>query len=329
MSEMQGSLSLKRLILAFACVVTAPLFAQSTDIDGIRQLARDGKLDTALEQINQQLQQTPGERQLRFLKGVILAEKKQPAKAIEVFRKLTVDFPDLPEPYNNLAVLYASQGDYEQARDALLLAINTHPSYATAHENLGDIYAKMAGVAYDKALSIDTSNATAKHKLNLIDNLFVGPGSAAQRKVMAPEPVAEPATTTALEESAPAAPESVQTALVEVDEASVIEAVNAWSKDWAAQDVNAYLGHYAARFRPNGGLTYSAWQQQRRSRLTNPEFIRVKISNPVVLSGSADRAQVEFIQSYQSNTYSGRARKRLTFKMTPQGWKIIREQVQG
>ena len=173
---MRGSLSLKRLILAFACVVTAPLYAQSTDIDGIRQLARDGKLDTALEQINQQLQQTPGERQLRFLKGVILAEKKQPAKAIEVFRKLTVDFPDLPEPYNNLAVLYASQGDYEQARDALLLAINTHPSYATAHENLGDIYAKMAGVAYDKALSIDTSNATAKHKLSLIDNLFVGPG---------------------------------------------------------------------------------------------------------------------------------------------------------
>ena len=324
---MRGSLSLKRLILAFACVVTAPLFAQSTDIDGIRRLARDGKLDTALEQINQQLQQSPGERQLRFLKGVILAEKKQPAKAIEVFRKLTVDFPDLPEPYNNLAVLYASQGDYEQARDALLLAINTHPSYATAHENLGDIYAKMAGVAYDKALSIDTSNATAKHKLSLIDTLFVGPGGAPQRKVMAPEPVAEPATTTALEESVPVAPESVQTVLIEVDEASLIEAVNVWSKHWAAQDVNAYLGHYAARFRPSGGLTYSAWQQQRRSRLIKPEFIRIKISNPVVLSGSSDQAQVEFNQSYQSNTYNGRARKRLTFEKTPQGWKIIREQV--
>ncbi len=88
----------------------------------------------------------------------------------------------------------------------------------------------------------------------------------------------------------------MNTAVIEVDEASVIEAVNAWSKDWAAQDVNAYLGHYAARFRPNGGLTYSAWQQQRRSRLTKPEFIRIKISNPVVLSGSADQAQVEFIQ---------------------------------
>jgi len=326
---MRGSLNLKRLILAFACAVTAPLYAQSTDIDGIRQLAQDGKLDTALEQINQQLQRTPGERQLRFLKGVILAEKKQPAKAIEVFRNLTVDFPDLPEPYNNLAVLYAGQGDYEQARDALLLAINTHPSYATAHENLGDIYAKMAGVAYDKALSIDTSNATAKHKLSLIDNLFVGPGDAPRRKVMAPEPVAEPATSISHKDPAPAAPEQVQTVLLEVDEASVIQALNAWSKDWAAQDVNAYLGHYAARFRPDGGLSYSSWQQQRRSRLTKPEFIRIKISNPVVTSGNADQAQVEFIQSYQSNTYSGRARKRLTFEKTPQGWKIIREQVQG
>ena len=280
---MRGSLSLKRLILALACVVSAPLYAQSTDLDGIRQLARDGKLDTALEQINLQLQQTPGERQLRFLKGVILAEKKQPVKAIEVFRKLTVDFPDLPEPYNNLAVLYASQGDYEQARDALLLAINTHPSYATAHENLGDIYAKMAGVAYDKALSIDTNNATAKHKLNLIDDLFVGPGDA-QSKVAAPEPVAEPATSTALVESAPEQSIQLKTAPLEVDEASVLETVNDWSKDWAAQDVDAYLGHYAARFKPNGGLSYSAWQKQRRSRLTRPEFIRVKISNPVVLS---------------------------------------------
>jgi len=50
-----------------------------------------------------------------------------------------VPAPELPEPYNNLAVLYAARGDHDGARDALLRAISTHPSYATAHENLGDI----------------------------------------------------------------------------------------------------------------------------------------------------------------------------------------------
>jgi len=54
-----------------------------------------------------------------------------------------------------IAVLYAGQGQYEKARQALEMAIRTHPSYATAHENLGDVYAKLASQAYDKALSLD------------------------------------------------------------------------------------------------------------------------------------------------------------------------------
>ena len=69
-------------------------------------------------------------------------------------------------------MLYASQGQYDKARAALEMAIRTHPSYATAHENLGDIYAKMASQAYDKALQLDKSNTTAQTKLNLIKDLF-------------------------------------------------------------------------------------------------------------------------------------------------------------
>ena len=78
------------------------------------------------------------------MKGLILTEQGKPADAIKIFTGLTEDYPELPEPYNNLAVLYASQGQYDKARTALEMSIRTHPSYATAHENLGDIYAKMA-----------------------------------------------------------------------------------------------------------------------------------------------------------------------------------------
>ncbi len=82
-----------------------------------------------------------------------------------------------------------SQGQYDKARNALEMAIRTHPSYATAHENLGDIYAKMASQAYDKALQIDRGNATAQTKLNLIKELF----SSSQRPAKVAMAKAEPA----------------------------------------------------------------------------------------------------------------------------------------
>src|SRR4029077_13377674 len=99
------------------------------------------------------------------------------------FTSLTEDYPELPEPYNNLAVLYASKGKYDKPRNPLARAIRTHPSDAIAHENLGDVYAKMASEAYDKALQLDRSNAAAQTKLAMIKDLFTGsvvPGKGAR-----------------------------------------------------------------------------------------------------------------------------------------------------
>ena len=120
-----------------------------------------------------------------------------------MFTELAQDYPELPEPYNNLAVLYASQGAYDKARNALEMAIRTHPSYATAHENLGDIYAKMASQAYDKALQLDRSNQAAQSKLNLIKELF-SQEARPPAKVSATKPEAAPAPQ--VTPSAPAAP---------------------------------------------------------------------------------------------------------------------------
>jgi tetratricopeptide (TPR) repeat protein len=108
---------------------------------------------------------------MRFLKGVILTEQNKSNDAIAVFAKLTEDYPALPEPYNNLAVLYAASGQYEKARIALDKAIHTNPTYATAYENLGDVHAKLASEAYDKALQLDSKNGNAKAKLTMIHTL--------------------------------------------------------------------------------------------------------------------------------------------------------------
>ena len=158
------------LAVAFATPAAA---APADDLREAQKLYQAGKLAPALEKTEAYLKAQPREPQGRFLKGLILTEQKKTQEAIQVFTGLTEDFPELPEPYNNLAVLYASLGNYDKAKSALELAIHTHPSYATAHENLGDIYAQLASRAYDRALQLDKNNATAQVKLAMVKDIFV------------------------------------------------------------------------------------------------------------------------------------------------------------
>ncbi|MEK7877519.1 MAG: tetratricopeptide repeat protein [Pseudomonadota bacterium] len=165
--------SVTRIALLLASLLIAPgVGAQSDDYQEASKLFRSGQPAQALERVDNFLKGNPKNARARFLKGLILTEQNKPADAINLFTGLTEDFPELPEPYNNLAVLQASLGQYDKARAALEIAIRTHPSYATAHENLGDIYAKMASQAYDKALQLDKTNSAAQTKLKLINELF-------------------------------------------------------------------------------------------------------------------------------------------------------------
>jgi hypothetical protein len=124
----------------------------------VEQLLKKGKREQALERIDAYLMAQPKDAwgrtmtQMRLLKGTLLAEQKRTDEAIAVFFKLTQDYPELPEPYNNLAVLYAGQGRLEEARDVLERALRTDPAYATAQRNLSEIYARLATQAYDHVL---------------------------------------------------------------------------------------------------------------------------------------------------------------------------------
>ena len=128
-------------VLTGALLLCASLAVHADDVDDANSLFKQGERSEALDKINGYLASKPKDARARFLKGLILTEQGKTADAIKIFSALTDDYPDLPEPYNNLAVLYAGQGQYDKAKILLEKAINTHPSYATAHENLGDIYA--------------------------------------------------------------------------------------------------------------------------------------------------------------------------------------------
>jgi len=146
-------------------------FAHASEMSDINKLMRAGQYAEALTKTDAVLAKHPRDAQLRFTKGLILAEQNRSAEAIAVFSKLTEDFPDLPEPYNNLAVLYAADGQYDKARASLDMAMRTNPTYATALENLGDVYAKLASQAYDKALQIDPGANVPQPKLTLLRSL--------------------------------------------------------------------------------------------------------------------------------------------------------------
>lgn len=194
---------LLRIAAAAAMFALAPS-AFATAAEDAQVLIGQGQYPEALKLLDQQLSKNPQDAEARFTRGLVLVRLNRGDEAIKVFADLTRDYPQLPEPYNNLAVLYAQQGDYEKARDALEAALATHPSYATAHENLGDIYAALAGAAYNRALMLDQSNQTVRNKLNLVSQLDRAPSDPSA--VIAAAAPRVPATPVAPPMAAPAAP---------------------------------------------------------------------------------------------------------------------------
>ena len=190
---------LSAIILGLVLSASASLACAQT-LPDIQRLMKQGQMPQALEKVDSYISSKPKDAQGRFMKGLILTEMGRPTDAIAVFSKLTADFPELPEPYNNLAVLYAQQKQYDRARTALEMAIRTHPSYSIAHENLGDVYAKLASQAYDKALQLDSSNAATQSKLSMIKELIsTSSRPNAKSAAAAAQPTSEPAKTAAVE----------------------------------------------------------------------------------------------------------------------------------
>lgn len=190
----RASRTLRAIVVGLAVCCTAPVLADN--LPDAQRLIKRGQYEQALEKVDAQLRETPDDAQARFLKGVIYTETDRTAEAIAVFTKLTEDYPEMPESYNNLAVLYARQNLYDKARMALEMAIQAHPTYATAYENLGDLHAKQASQAYAKAVQLDAGSKTAKAKLALVRDLIARPAKPAPIPAAQPaEAVAAPART--------------------------------------------------------------------------------------------------------------------------------------
>nr|WP_315465861.1 tetratricopeptide repeat protein [uncultured Rhodoferax sp.] len=352
--------------------------AHADDYAEVAQLVRNGKLPEAMTKVDQFLSTKPRDPQMRFLKGVIQRDSGKASEAIATFTRLTEDYPELPEPYNNLAVLYAGQSQYDKARTALEMAIRTNPSYTTAHENLGDVYAKLASQAYGKALQLDAGNAAVAPKLALIRELFnpaVAKGqrptstaslpatpmaannvatlgkpapslpetpatkappslpAAATKPVTSPAPAAAPTPVVSAAQAPVAAPAATPAKPSPVESSSttnaskdVENAVRNWAKAWAARDVKAYLASYGREFSPPSGTSRSAWEAERRQRITSKSKISVKLEN-LTITVNGNKATAKFRQDYKANELAVSSRKSLDLSKSGERWVIVRESV--
>lgn len=352
----QFRLNAARLMASAASVVLLAV-APAVHADALQDISKQikqGQHAQALEQVDKYLAGKPKDAQGRFLKGIVLAEMNKPNEAIVVFTKLTEDYPELPEPYNNLAVIYAQQKQYDKAKQALEMAIRTHPSYATAHENLGDIYARLASQAYDKALQIDSSNPSAQKKLALIRDLMgtagrpgkttkpIGDARPAEpvKLVEAPKPpapvAAAPAAAAPVAMPPAAAPVNAAPAAAPAKPAAekpaadanadIARAIDLWAAAWSRKDTKAYLAAYARDFKTPGGESRAAWESERQKRIAKPGAIQVSVEN-LRVSVDGDTATAKFRQHYKSATLKTSSNKVLLLGKRDGKWQIVQERV--
>ena len=352
---------LPAIIMGLALSVSVSFAIAADTLPDIQLLMKQGQMPQALEKVDAYISTKPKDAQGRFLKGLILTEMGRPADAIPVFTRLTEDYPELPEPYNNLAVLYAQQKQYDKARTALEMAIRTHPSYSIAHENLGDVYAKLASQAYDKALQLDSSNSVTQSKLSLIRELIstsskpgVRPGAATIRpatepvKIAAAEPVKpvatpQPATAVVNPVTLPAKPvekpaektaeakaaNPVPAKPVATDsnsEADVSKALQGWASAWSRKDVKSYLAYYASDFQTPNGMARKAWETERTQRIDKPGKLLVSVDE-IKVSIAGDKATARFRQHYNSASLKTTASKTVVFIRSEGKWLIQQERV--
>ena len=157
--------------LAAGCLLVLSSSARADDADDVTRLFRTGQTEQAFARLDRLLAVQPKDPKLRFLRGVMQSDAQRTDEAVNTFRQLNEDHPDLPEPYNNLAVIHASRGDYAQARLALEAALAANPAYAVAHQNMAEVLLQLARQSYAKAAQLEPGNAVVAARLALLRQL--------------------------------------------------------------------------------------------------------------------------------------------------------------
>ena len=279
-------------------------------IEEIKVLLKNGSYDDAETLTNQSIENNLNNPELLFYRGIIETNQGKKNQAIDTFRDLTERFPQLPEPFNNLAVLYAEKGQFRLAKEILEQAIKTNPSYLTAHINLGDIFTKMASEAYNKALEIDKSNNIAITKLSMITQLFnYNPNT--KNTIMG--------SIIEKEEEG----KTIQLSKKELKR-NILSLIENWKTAWENKNMENYLKSYSSNFIYPNNMSRTQWEKYRTNRIIPKKIINIEITN-IKIKFKKEKIKVTFTQNYKSGKLNQTSNKSLTFIEEDGQWFIFEE----
>ncbi|MEH6578126.1 MAG: tetratricopeptide repeat protein [Amphritea sp.] len=328
-----------------------------------RTLQDKGDHPQAFDLINSYLTDNPKDLNGWLTYGIALMDQNKLQAAEDIFNKLIELYPDAPEPYNNLAAIYARRGDNNKAIDLLLQGFNTHPSYAQLRLNLKTVYASLANQVYNRALDSNEKNTLVRSNLTILDQTYIATPVApvylqAETTLSAGHPVMTAAKAASQQPfaSSPTVPLEVVAAVdqatkqayeaeIETESASPDAAVSRpelspldpatakqmtnlifrWADAWSGQDVNQYINFYIDQYRSGKAVTHKQWVLSLKKRLSAPAFIQVGISDISMIMLPNERVRAVFQQDYKSNTFQGSAYKSLVFTPVADSWKISAE----
>jgi len=296
------------LVVSILLMFTNILIAES-NTEKIKLLLKQGKYENAESIIKETIEYNLNNPEILFYRGIIQTNLGKTNQAIDTFRDLTERFPELPEPFNNLAVLYAEKGQFRLAKEILEQAIKTNPSYLTAHINLGDIFTKMASEAYNKALEIDKSNNIAITKLSMITQLFNYNPNTKNTIIDSVKPK-----------------EQVKITMLPKKELRkiILNSIENWKTAWESKNMEDYFDSYSSTFIYPNNMTKSEWKKYRANRILPKKIINISISN-IKFKFEKEKIQTTFTQNYKSGRLNQTSNKILTFVGENERWLILEE----
>ena len=307
---------MKNKINFFVSVIMGSIFLLASfttfgksNLEQIKILLKNGKYSRAEIRVNKSIEDNLNNPELLFYKGIIETNIGKNNQAIDTFRNLTEKFPELPEPFNNLAVLYAEKGQFILAKEILEQAIKTNPSYLTAHINLGDIFTKMASEAYNNALEIDESNNIAITKLSMITQLFNYNPNIKNTKIDSIK------VTNKVKDKKPTKKEISE---------DILNVLDNWRVAWENKNMDEYLSAYASNFQYPNNMTQTSWEKYRTNRITSKKVIEISLSNTKIKFKKKE-VLVTFVQNYKSGNLNQVSNKTLVFIEEEGDWLIFKE----
>lgn len=303
---------LKPLIVAVIMMLTPTISSAKASLDAAEALIDQGKDLAAISMLEEVVDAAPDAYQAWFLLGVTQARKRHFDDAIRAFNRVVQLQPELAEPHNNLAVIYNEKGDLRAAVKELEASLKLNPSYVTAHENIGDLYVKLAAKSYKRALSRQENEALRKRYENLL-RIRTSAADQAVRKsrVATKKKVAETVSDQSVKEAA---------------SSQALAAIEAWRVAWSARDLDSYFASYASDFNPRPRFaTLEEWKRYKRIVIGKRKVINVTIDNIVVSKMADGQVKAVFLQKFRSDSFQSDNRKELILKKMDDGWKIRHE----